>query len=95
MAVLAQAWQEVDAEGRRMVWGLLHGLRCGGARLEVRNGARGSYYRIDYSPLLGWWDEAELRRRWLEPYKETIKQVLQRALETKRTVEAELQRDAG
>jgi len=95
MAVLAQAWQEVDAQGRRPVWGLLHGLRCGGARLEVREGARGAYYRIDYTPLLGWWDEAELRRRWLEPYRDRIKAVLQLALETKRTVEAELQGTAS
>ena len=91
VAVLAQAWQEVDAQGNRHLWGLLHGLRCGGARLEVREGARGAYYRIDYTPLLGWWDEGELRRRWLEPYKEAIKHVLQRAMETKRAVEAELQ----
>src|SRR5690606_22646860 len=86
VAVLAQAWQEVDAQGNRPVWGLLHGLRCGGARLEVREGARGAYYRIDYTPLLGWWDEGELRQRWLEPYRDRIKAVLQRALEMKRTV---------
>lgn len=89
VAVLAAARQDSELHG------LLHGLRCGGARLERRQGARGAYYRIDYSPLLGWWDEVELRRRWLEPHKEAIKQVLQRALEMKRTVEAELQGTAS
>lgn len=91
VAVLAQAWQEVDAQGNRPTWDLLHGLRCGGARLELRHTAQGKpFYKLDYMPLLRWWDEGELRRRWLEPYRDRIKAVLQLALETKRAAEAEL-----
>ncbi len=79
MAVLAVA----ETEDLRL-HGLLHGLRCGGARLELRDGAKGQYYRIDYKPLLEVWDEQELRRTWLEPHRHQIKQVLDRGLMIKR-----------
>src|SRR5690606_10079630 len=84
VAVLAAARQDSELHG------LLHGLRCGGARLEVREGARGAYYRIDYTPLLGWWDEVELRRRWLEPMRARIKAALDRGLHIKTDVEREM-----
>ena len=79
MAVLAVAELE-DSH----LYGVLHGLRCGGARLELRRSARGQHYRIDYKPLLGTWDEQELRSRWLEPRRHQIKQVLDRGLMVKR-----------
>jgi len=82
MAVLAVA----KTEDLRL-HGLLHGLRCGGARLELRDGAKGQYYRIDYKPLLEVWDEQELRRTWLEPYQHQIKQVLDRGLNIKRAAD--------
>lgn len=62
---------------------LLHGLRCVGARLELRDGANGLYYRIDYKPLLDVWDEQKLRKRWLEPHRHQIKRVLDQALTIK------------
>lgn len=62
---------------------LLHGLRCVGARLELRDGANGPYYRIDYKPLLEVWNEQELRKRWLEPLRHQIKRVLDRGLTIK------------
>ena len=82
MAVLAVA----ETEDLRL-HGLLHGLRCGGARLELRDGAKGPYYRIDYKPLLEVWDEQELRETWLEPHRRQIKQVLDRGLMIKRAAD--------
>lgn len=84
VAVLAAAWQDSELHG------LLHGLRCGGARLERRQGARGAYYRIDYSPLLPYWDEDVLRRDWLEPMRGRIKAVLDAGLRLRHEVEREL-----
>src|SRR5690606_22170461 len=84
VAVLAAAWQDSELHG------LLHGLRCGGARLERRQGARGAYYRIDYSPLLSYWDEDVLRRDWLEPMRGRIKAVLDAGLRLRHEVEGEL-----
>ena len=84
VAVLAAAWQDSELHG------LLHGLRCGGARLERRQGARGAYYRIDYSPLLSYWDEDVLRRDWLEPMRGRIKAVLDAGLRLRHEVEREL-----
>ena len=82
MAVLAVA----ETEDLRL-HGLLHGLRCGGARLELRDGAKGPYYRIDYKPLLEVWDEQELRETWLEPHRRQIKQVLDRGFMIKRAAD--------
>ena len=84
VAVLAAARQDSELHG------LLHGLRCGGARLERRQGARGAYYRIDYSPLLSYWDEDVLRRDWLEPMRGRIKAVLDAGLRLRHEVEREL-----
>ena len=67
--------------------GLLHGLRCMGARLELRDGANGPYYRIDYKPLLEVWDEQRLRKAWLEPHRYQIKRVLVRGLMIKRAAD--------
>jgi len=87
MAVLAVA----ELEDPKL-YGLLHGLRCGGARLELRRSARGQHYRIDYKPLLGTWDEQELRSRWLEPRRHQIKQVLDRGLMVKRAADRSMAR---
>lgn len=86
MAVLAAAQQD-DKE----LFGLLHGLRCGGARLEVRVTSQGRpYYKLDYSALLSVWKEDELRRRWLEPMRARIKAALDRGLHIKTDVEREM-----
>lgn len=69
------------------IHGLLHGLRCGGARLELRDGAKGQHYRIDYKPLLEVWDEQGLRKTWLEPHRHKIKQVLDWGLRIKRAAD--------
>ena len=82
MAVLAVAELEDS-----YLYGLLHGLRCGGTRLELRDGAKGQYYRIDYKTLLEVWDEQELRETWLEPHRHQIKQVLDRGLMIKRAAD--------
>lgn len=87
MAVLAVAELE-DSH----LYGVLHGLRCGGARLELRRSARGQHYRIDYKPLLGTWDEQELLSRWLEPRRHQIKQVLDRGLMVKRAADRSMAR---
>ncbi len=76
-AVLAETRRiNPDPGGRRSLYGLLHGLRCGGARL-YRDGGR---LRLDYRPLLrehgGVWAEEELRRDWLEPVAENLEAVL-------------------
>src|SRR5690606_13770921 len=57
VAVLSMAWHR-----DRDLWGLLHGLRCGGARLETRRASDGrEMFRLDYKPLLDVWSEQELR----------------------------------
>ncbi len=95
VAVLAKAWQDVDAQGNRPTWGLLHGLRCGGARLEVRQGKRGPHYRLDYEPLLDTWDKDELLREWLEPNRDRIKAALERGLQAKRAVDLQMEQEAA
>src|SRR5690606_1574280 len=75
----------------KQLFGLLHGLRCGGARLEVRQGKRGPYYRLDYEPLLDAWDEDELLREWLKPNRDRIKAALDRGLQAKKTVELQME----
>lgn len=85
VAVLAAARQDSELHG------LLHGLRCGGARLEVRVTSQGRpYYKLDYSTLLSVWKEDELRRRWLEPMRARIKAALDRGLHIKTDVEREM-----
>lgn len=73
-------WQEVLVEARRVdpdpdgpdsLCGLLHGLRCGGSRLQWKEG----HLWLNYKALLGIWDEAELRNDWLMPKAARIKSV--------------------
>lgn len=61
-----EPWQESP------LCGLLHGLRCGGARLRWTSAGT---LHMDYSALVGTglWDEQELRREWLMPAAEGIK----------------------
>lgn len=64
-------------------YGLLHGLRCGGARLQkhrLRNGKE--FLKLDYQPLIGpgSWNEEKLIKDWLEPHKGQMKECFERAL---------------
>lgn len=74
--------------------GLLHGLRCCGARLELRQSSKGPFYKIDYSALLARWNEQELRQKWLEPRRQEIKDVLDRALQLKKRVDQSFSAEA-
>lgn len=51
------------------LFGLLHGLRCGGCRLVRRPDGR---LRLNYTALLDGWDETELREHWLMPNRQGI-----------------------
>lgn len=77
----------------KQLFGLLHGLRCGGARLEVREGKRGPHYRLDYEPLLDTWDKDALLREWLEPNRGRIKAALERGLQAKKAVELQMEQE--
>lgn len=62
----------------RSLFGLLHGLRCGGARLNRQpSGA----LKLDFDALieLGW-DRDKLLAQWLNPQKQRIGAVFQRAV---------------
>ena len=90
VAVLSMAWHQ-----DRDLWGLLHGLRCGGARLETKRASDGrEMFRLDYRPLLDVWSEKELRSQWLEPYREAIKRLFSDAPGVMQA-DAELVRRAG
>jgi len=90
VAVLSMAWHR-----DRDLWGLLHGLRCGGARLETKRASDGrEMFRLDYRPLLDVWSEKELRSQWLEPYREAIKRLFADAPGVMQA-DAELVRRAG
>lgn len=85
-AVLSLAWHR-----DRELWGLLHSLRCGGARLELRRGRDGrDFFKLDYTPLLGTWEESELRSQWLEPHREAMRELFHEAPAFMHVVEAEL-----
>jgi len=91
VAVLSMAWHR-----DRDLWGLLHGLRCGGARLETKRASDGrEMFRLDYRPLLDVWSEKELRSQWLEPYREAMKRLFADAPELMQSVEAEFAKMAG
>lgn len=91
VAVLSLAWYR-----DRDLWGLLHGLRCGGARLETKRASDGrEMFRLDYRPLLDVWSEQELRSQWLEPYREAMKRLFADAPELMQSVEAEFAKMAG
>lgn len=85
-AVLSLAWHR-----NRELWGLLHGLRCGGARLETHRGRDGrEFFKLDYTPLLETWEESELRSQWLEPHREAMRELFHMAPAFVHVVEAEL-----
>lgn len=80
----------------RELWGLLHGLRCGGARLETHRGRDGrEFFKLDYRSLLADWDEAELRDRWLMPHRDAMRDLFHTAPRFLRALEAESARMAG
>lgn len=63
------------------IFGLLHGLRCGGARLnKLDNGG----LKLDYEPLLnangGAWDKDLLLKDWLMPFRQEMAAVFRRAV---------------
>ena len=63
------------------IFGLLHGLRCGGARLnKLDNGG----LKLDYEPLLssngGAWDKDLLLKDWLMPFRKEMAAVFRRAV---------------
>jgi len=73
-AVLRAAW---TTYGDNAVYGLLHGLRCGGARLETRQNGR---LHLDYTPLLeDGWTKDEMLNEWLKPHTQAIKAIFSRA----------------
>lgn len=62
--------------------GLLHGLRCGGARLKkLRNRSGKEFLKLIYQPLLVGWKEDGLIKDWLGPYKEQMKACFDVALD--------------
>lgn len=68
------------SRGDSELFGLLHGLRCGGARLERRWTREGkAFLKLDYRPLLRFWEEEVLRAQWLDPFRDRIKHVFERA----------------
>lgn len=70
--VLAHARRiDPDPTGPGSLHALLHGLRCGGARLRWTDAGR---LKLDTSPLEGpdAWDHDELREQWLMPAREGI-----------------------
>jgi len=91
VAVLSLAWYR-----DRDLWGLLHGLRCGGARLELRRNRDGKeFFRLDYTSLLQDWDENELRSRWLMPHRDAMRNVFHQAPAMMRSVDAEMAQSGG
>lgn len=70
--VLTMAKETDPAPGtERSLFGLLHGLRCGGARL-VRTKMS---LKLDYEPVLECCDKEELMMQWLEPAKEDLRRL--------------------
>lgn len=58
---------------RPTLFGLLHGLRCGGATLERTTTSDGSpFFRLDYRPVLSVWSEQALVRTWLLPVRSQL-----------------------
>lgn len=91
VAVLAIAWHK-----DKRVHGLLHGLRCGGARLErLRSRTGGEFFKLDYKPLLETWNEDELLEQWLKPNRGEIKGVFDQALLMLNSVAADTARRVG
>lgn len=80
-AVLAEAERWDPAAGtERSLAGILHGLRCGGARLMETERDGRAFYRIDYRPVVAYgWSEDELRSAWLGPARASIIEVFQAA----------------
>lgn len=90
VAALSAAWSmdkkvahQVQPEQAFGFYGLLHGLRCGGARLEERLHQGKRFLRLDFTPLLapnGCWQEQRLRDRWLMPYRDHMRMAFDLAL---------------
>lgn len=63
------------------IFGLLHGLRCAGARLQKLDTGG---LKLDYEPLLtvngGTWDKDVLLSDWLVPFKREMAAVFRRAV---------------
>ncbi|HHV55443.1 MAG TPA: hypothetical protein GXX55_08365 [Firmicutes bacterium] len=92
--LLVEAWASARAApapgDAAQLAGLLHGLRCLGARLERRPAKSGAHLRLDYRSACGplkdeetgellWQpDPEELRTRWLEPRRAGITNLFRR-----------------
>lgn len=61
-AVLRAAWAR--GRGDNPIYGLLHGLRCGGARLTKKE--NGSLH-MEYEALLKVWEKERILNDWLKP----------------------------
>lgn len=72
----------VAAADDPVLQGLLHGLRCGGARLERRGNGT---LKLDYRPLLDTWQEEHLLTDWLMPNRNKIAQVFRQAAQGGKT----------
>ena len=87
-AVLISARKhDPDPEGKRSLFGLLHGLRCCGARLKWTT--KGTL-RLDYEPVIehcGWTRE-ELLNKWLLVHKSEIQQAFRYVEQTYRAMKA-------
>lgn len=63
------------------IFGLLHGLRCGGARLNKLDNGN---LKLDYELLLysngGAWDKDLLVNNWLMPFRQEMATVFRRAV---------------
>lgn len=63
------------------IFGLLHGLRCGGARLNKLDNGN---LKLDYEPLLvsngGTWNKDALLNEWLMPFRREMAAVFRRAV---------------
>lgn len=97
VAVLAAALEFDPHPGTEAsVHGLLHGLRCAGARLMETERDGRAFYRVDYRPVVAdGWSEDELRAAWLGPAREPIIEVFgaaaaRRAIDVAAAAQAEI-----
>jgi hypothetical protein len=80
----SELWEEVLEEAKRDpdLYGLLHGLRCGGGLLERKeNGS----LKLDYTPLLDGWQKDKLLADWLVPNQQRIAAVFKAVKEKEHT----------
>lgn len=94
--------KEKDAK----LWGLLHGLRCGGARLKTQRSRRGQqFFKLEYraadpnqrdgAGLMDTWNDNELRKNWLMPHKDAMRDLFHEAPVLMNQTLAAMARKAG